>query len=154
VHLQACDVYVTPYPGKDQIASGTLAYAWQPVRSGQYALLVCEEVLANGRGLLVPFGESLQWPTHAAILTDLVFQMETRRKAYATQNHVLAECGPEILDFFTVFPPGAWRSFPLPQRVVTSAASVSRAVVQAGSSNVRRDAIVLNHLDRMTDSTG
>jgi len=83
--ISMCDVYVTPYLNEAQMTSGTLAYSFglgKPVVSTPY--WHAHELLADGRGILVPFGDTTATGTEIAeLLTDDPRRQAMRKRAYA-----------------------------------------------------------------------
>jgi polysaccharide biosynthesis protein PslF len=105
-YLKASDVFVTPYQSRDQIASGTLSYALGAVGAViSTPYLFAEEVLADGRGVLVPFRESEPFANAAIrLLEDHKFYEGTRRRAYAyARNMFWPIVGQQYLSFFEEF---------------------------------------------------
>ncbi|MEX0775874.1 MAG: glycosyltransferase family 4 protein [Phycisphaeraceae bacterium] len=101
--LSAADVYVTPYLSEKQICSGTLAYAMgtgNAVVSTPY--WYAQEMLAEDRGVLVPFAE----PGRLAqaiigLFDDEVGRHATRKRAYAhTREMTWPQVAGQYLDLF------------------------------------------------------
>ena len=86
--ISMCDVYVTPYLNEAQMTSGTLAYSFglgKAVVSTPY--WHAKELLGDGRGILVPFGDAKAMSTEiAGLLTDDVRRHAMRKRAYAASR--------------------------------------------------------------------
>ena len=83
--ISMCDVYVSPYLNEAQMSSGTLAYSFglgKPVVSTPY--WHARELLADGRGILVPFGDAKTTGSEIAqLLTDDDRRRAMRERAYS-----------------------------------------------------------------------
>jgi glycosyltransferase involved in cell wall biosynthesis len=83
--ISMCDVYVSPYLKVAQMTSGTLAYSFglgKAVVSTPY--WHAQELLADGRGVLVPFGDAASIGREIAdLLTDDTRRQAMRQRAYS-----------------------------------------------------------------------
>ena len=101
--LEACDIYVTPYPGLQQATSGTLSYAvalGKAVVSTPY--VHARELLADGIGVLVEPGSSRAIAEAVTGLLDDPGALEAmQRRAYARGRTTIwpafAEAGARLL---------------------------------------------------------
>jgi glycosyltransferase involved in cell wall biosynthesis len=83
--ISMCDIYVTPYLNEAQMTSGTLAYSFglgKAVVSTPY--WHAKELLADGRGILVPFEDAKALTAEiSSLLTNDVRRHAMRKRAYA-----------------------------------------------------------------------
>jgi glycosyltransferase involved in cell wall biosynthesis len=89
-YIAMCDVYVTPYLNEDQMTSGTLAYSFglgKAVVSTPY--WHAKDLLADGRGILVPFADSQAIGGEiSALLADHRRRDALRERAYAASREL------------------------------------------------------------------
>lgn len=86
--ISMCDVYVTPYLNKAQMTSGTLAYSFglgKAVVATPY--WHARELLDDGRGILVPFGDATAIGSEIGeLLTNHVRRDAMRKRAYSSSR--------------------------------------------------------------------
>jgi len=140
-YLQATDVFVSPYLSEAQVTSGALSYAM-----GAGAAVVstpywhAQELLAEGRGRLFPFGDAPALATTlAALFEDPAELARVRARAY---EHTRAFTWPRVGE----------RYLRLGETLPGTAAKVRRRQDLPRASSLPE--LRLDHLLRLTDDTG
>jgi glycosyltransferase involved in cell wall biosynthesis len=138
--LLMADLYITPYLAKEQISSGTLAFAMgcgKAIVSTPYWF--AEEMLADGRGLLSDFCDAQGMADQLRrLLSDEVECNQIRKRAYQfTRSMTWEEVGHRYLETFSR---AAEAGVP---------STVTRRPVATGLPEIN-----LAHLRVLTDGTG
>jgi len=143
--LCAADIYVTPYLSREQLTSGTLAFA---VGTGKAVVSTpywaASELLADGRGRLVPFGDSRKLAEEIVELlqNDELFY-GLRGKAY---DYSRSKTWPKIGQVY-------WELFnrtDLPIHITSKTALTPAETF----SSIEIPEPALDHLIKLTDDTG
>ena len=144
--LAAADIYITPYLNPEQITSGTLAYALgagKAVISTPYRY--AQELLADGRGILVPWNDPPAIATEIiGLLDDPQKRLELRRRAAA---HGRAMLWPAVAHAYL-------RTF---ERAHAEHAQRRRTAFRASTLATRPadlPQVNLDHVSMMSDGTG
>lgn len=144
--ISAADIYITPYLNEAQITSGTLAYtlgAGKAVISTPY--WYAQELLSDGRGVLVPFKDPDALAEQVINLLDNESERQAMRKrAYIFgRTMIWSEVAQRYMECFE------------------RARAERRHYIPAGIISKSLDnypgelpTLKLNHLKNMTDSTG
>jgi glycosyltransferase involved in cell wall biosynthesis len=142
--LISADIYVTPYLNRERITSGTLAYAMatgKAIISTPY--WYAEEMLARGRGRLVPFANASALAEQILdLLGDSVEMNAMRKRAYQFSREMV------------------WSSVARQYLKVFEQIRQERFRIKHPRTGIEKQApfdlpeINLNHLRRLTDETG
>jgi glycosyltransferase involved in cell wall biosynthesis len=146
IFLGVTDLYITPYQNAAQTTSGTLAYAFgcgKAVISTPY--WHAEELLADNRGVLVPFGDSRAMAgAILALLNDPTRRHAMRKRAYLMGREMVWSKAAEK---YMV-------SFERARRHPTSQSIRRLGVRTLEEERLELPQLRLDHLLRMSDSTG
>jgi glycosyltransferase involved in cell wall biosynthesis len=144
--LGAADIYVTPYLNEAQITSGTLAYAFgcgKAVVSTPY--WHAQELLADDRGVLVPFGDSAAMAREiCGLLRDESRRHAMRKRAYLSSRDMVWSKTAE--HYLATFEAARKCRSERPLKVVPRRTT--------GSRELQLPELGFQHLKRMSDSTG
>jgi len=143
--LCAADIYVTPYLSREQLTSGTLAFA---VGTGKAVVSTpywaATELLADDRGKLVPFGDSTKLAEAIlGILQNDTLFYSLRRQAY---DYGRSRTWPKVGQAYWKL----FRDIRLPIRIAGGNTLTAAETI----SSIEVPEPALDHLIKLTDDTG